>query len=133
MPKYMVAPGKALTTRAGIIGEFQEIDVKKIGDAGIFNALIRCGSICEFIPKPEFSKSRMIDLRYKAKYNQNVIEKPARADVTGIEIIEPKAEIKRKTPEEKPEEITEEKPIEEKPEIEAKPKRKYSKKKSVTE
>lgn len=125
MSKYMVAPGKALTTRSGIIGEFQEIDAKKIGDAGIFNALIKCGSICELIPKPEFSKSRMIDLRYKAKYNQNIVDKPARADVTGIEIIEPKAEIKRKA--------IDETPIIEKSVIEDKPKRTYTRKKSVAE
>ena len=130
MPKYMVAPGKALTTRAGIIGEFQEIDARKIGDAGIFNALIKHGSICELIPKPKFNKSRMIDLRYQAKYNQKIVDKPARADVTGIEIIEAKAEIKRKPVDDLPAEI----PVEEKSEIEDKPKRKYSRRKeTVTE
>lgn len=126
MPKYMVAPGKALTTRVGIIGEFQEIDARKIGDAGIFNALVKCGSICEYFDKSEYSKSQMIDLRYQAKYNQNIVSEPVRADVKGIEIIEPKAEIKRKAVDETPGEESQENI----PETQDKPKRKYTRKKS---
>ena len=63
--KYMVAAGKSISSRAGIIGEFQPISIKQLGSPAIFEALIKAGCIVDNAPAPE--RRMTVDLRKPPK------------------------------------------------------------------
>lgn len=113
--RYMVAAGKSITSKKGVIGEYCEISIKALGSSSIFNELIKQGAIVEYSEKPVVIHSvNLRPNRYKYSGNKDrVLNDTAKAEVKKVEVIEP---IKKK-------EFQEEQPE----------KRKYEKKKNLFE
>ena len=90
--KYMIAPGKSISTRVGIVSEYQEITAKKIGSQTIFEKLIEAGAIVPAAPVPE--QTATFDLRRspaKPVLPHSVLPSPAVARPVSVEVIEPEA------------------------------------------
>lgn len=88
--KYMVARGKSISTRVGIVSEYQEITPKKVGGQTIFEKLIEAGSIVPAGPVPE--KTMTLDLRReprRQKPARGILREPASARPVSVEVIEP--------------------------------------------
>lgn len=116
--KYMIAPGKSITSQKGVKSQYEEVSVKTFGSASIFEALIKQGAIIELEPRPDYQQ--VVSLRAnkpeKPITGDRRLPSPAVAEVRKVEVIEP---IKKKEIEEV-EEVTEEK-------------RKYERKKNLFE
>ncbi|NCB47874.1 hypothetical protein EOM81_12785 [bacterium] len=88
--KYMVAAGKSITSKKGVIGEYNEISVKTLGSASIFEQLKKAGAIVELSARPE--KVNTVNLRPNKpviKTNDRTLPEPAKAEVKKVEVIEP--------------------------------------------
>jgi hypothetical protein len=131
MSKYMIAPGKAITTARGVVSEYQTIEYKDIKSVSIWNSLLRSKTIVEKVVKPVFDRNRSIELRVNSARQRSVTGSPARADVTDIKVITAQADkaIEDFKKAENPDENLVEKPEENLPVFdEIKPKRTRKKK-----
>ena len=88
--KYMIAPGKSISTRVGIVSEYQEVTPKRVGGQTLFEKMIEAGTIIPAGPVPE--KSFTIDLRREPRRQQpprGILREPAKAKAVSVEVIEP--------------------------------------------
>lgn len=86
MGRYMVAPGKSVTTKTGTISEFRTIAPRDVGSKAIFDAMIRCGTIHDKTVKIP----RRSTMFREPAHNMNKVQAPARAEIKDIKIISSK-------------------------------------------
>jgi len=97
MARYIVAPGRSVTTRKGPVRQNSPITAKMLGSKSVFDALVNSGVIVEIGKAPVLDRTIRVNLHRHEGRTKKQVGTPidvAKANIKNIEIIEASKPVK---------------------------------------